>query len=126
MPASLHVLTIAIKADIALAPKRGPMMNTRHLTEAGWKSIREKHAAMTPDQRRAWLRTIMGPERRQILGVEYEHLTTVFALTTPDISYNNQHIWTDEYQICGKKYTVTSGIEDRPIIEEIIDDIQQK
>ena len=117
---------IAIKADIALAPKRGRMMNTRHLNDADWKSIREKHAAWTPEQNRVWLRTIMGPERRQILGVEYEHLTTVFALTTPDISYNNQHIWTDEYQICGKKYTVTSGIEDRPIIEEIIDDIQQK
>lgn len=101
-------------------------MNTRHLNDADWKSIREKHAAWTPEQNRVWLRTIMGPERRQILGVEYEHLTTVFALTTPDISYNNQHIWTDEYQICGKKYTVTSGIEDRPIIEEIIDDIQQK
>ena len=81
------------------------------------KSLKED-----PVRLKSFMRKVMGPARRQITGVEYDHMMTVFALTTPDSSSNNQRTWTDEYQICGKNYHVTSGLEDKPIIEEILDD----
>ncbi len=35
------------------------MMRKQYLTDADWQSIKEKHAAWTPEQHRAWLRKIM-------------------------------------------------------------------
>ena len=72
-----------------------------------------------PVRLKAFMRKVMGPARRQITGIEYDHMMTVFALVQPDSSCNNQRTWTDEYMVCGKKYHVTSGLEDKPIIEEI-------
>lgn len=79
-----------------------------------------------PKRLKAFLRSVMGPQRKEISGEEYFHLMTVFALVVPDRSSNNQSTWTDEYQVCGKNYHVTYGIREVPIIEEILNDIQQE
>lgn len=57
--------------------------------------------------------------RRTLEGKEYEHVWTLLQLIEPVASSNNQRTWTDEYELNGKKYDVTYGIEDTPIIEEI-------
>ena len=31
-----------------------------HMTDADWAAVREKHAAMTPDEASAWIRKVMG------------------------------------------------------------------
>ena len=56
---------------------------------------------------------------REIKGQEYDHVWTLLQLIKPVNSSNNQRTWTDEYELNGKKYNVTYGLEDTPIIEEI-------
>ena len=80
---------------------------------------------MTQEEARAFIRKIMGPERRKIQGEEREHLMTVFALIDPVSDSNNQRFWTDVYHHAGKVYHHTTG-EDLDELEEILpDDIQQ-
>ena len=95
--------------------KRGP------LTEADWTAIRAKHAAMTPEEARAWIRKVMGPSRRQLEGDEYNHMMVLLSLKDPICSSNNQRFWTDEYIHGGRRYEITYGIEDNPILYEIGD-----
>jgi hypothetical protein len=79
------------------------------------------HKALLNDPVRleAFMRKVLGPPRRRITGVEYDHMMSLFALVKPDRESNNQRTWTDEYSVCGKNYHVTFGLEDNPIIEEI-------
>lgn len=80
---------------------------------------------MTPEEARAFIRKIMGPERRTLIGQEHEHMLTVFALVEPVESSNNQRSWTDVYEHAGKTYHV-HYFEDETVIEEMLpDDIQQ-
>ena len=95
--------------------KRGP------LTEADWEAIKAKHAAMTPEEARAWIRGVVGPPRRQLEGEEYKHMMLVLSLKEPVRSSNNQRFWTDEYEHDGKRYDITTGIDDEPWLEEIGD-----
>jgi hypothetical protein len=64
----------------------------RHLTDDDWKAIKEKHAKFTPEEARAWIRKVMGPDRRKIEGTEREHMLTVFRLLEPIESTNNQRL----------------------------------
>lgn len=65
----------------------------------------------------SWLKRMIST--REIKGQEYDHVWTLLQLIKPVNSSNNQRTWTDEYELNGKKYNVTYGLEDTPIIEEI-------
>ena len=65
-----------------------------------------------------WLKVMLNS--KELTGAEYDHVWTLLQLIKPVNSSNNQRTWTDEYELNGKKYNVTYGLEDNPIIEEII------
>ena len=94
---------------------------TRHLTDDDWKAIREKHAKFTPEEARAWIRKVMGPDRRKIEGAERDHMLTVFRLLEPVESTNNQRSFTDVYEHAGKTYHV-HYFEGESELEEILPD----
>ena len=76
---------------------------------------------MTPEEAQAFIRRVMGPPKRQLEGEEYKNMMLILSLKEPVRSSNNQRFWTDEYEHNGRKYDVTYGIEDEPILEEIGD-----
>lgn len=96
-------------------------MKKQHLTEDDWKAIREKHSKFTPEEARAWIRSVIGPPRRKIEGDEYKHMMLVLSLKEPVSSSNNQRTWTDVYEHGGKRYDITTGIDDEPWLEEVSD-----
>lgn len=91
------------------------------LTQSDWDAIRAKQAAMTPEEARAWIRAVVGPPRRQLLGDEYKHMMILLSLKDPICSSNNQRFWTDEYIYGDKRYEITYGVEDEPILNEVGD-----
>jgi hypothetical protein len=76
---------------------------------------------MTTNEARAFIRRVMGPERRILEGNEREHMLTVFSLVEPINVSNNQRSFTEEYEHAGKKYDV-HYFEDETIVEEILPD----
>ena len=72
---------------------------------------------MTPEEARAWIRKVMGPPKRQLEGKEREHAWLLIRMSTPVRESNNQRFWYEEYLIGGKRYNVTYGLEDDPIVE---------
>lgn len=76
---------------------------------------------MTPEEARAFIRKIMGPPKRVLLGDEREHMLTVFRLLEPVRQTNNQRSFTDEYVHAGKMYDV-HYFEDEVIVEEYLDE----
>lgn len=80
---------------------------------------------MTKEEAKAFIRRVMGHERRTLFDQEHDYMLTIFRLIDPIESSNNQLSWTDVYEHAGKTYhvhTFNDGIE----IEEIItNDIQQ-
>lgn len=102
------------------------MRQSQHLTAADWESIRAKHAAMTPDQARAWIRKVMGPPRRTLEGKEREDMLLMLALTEPVSNSNNQHAWTDVYHVGRRVFHVTSfSANEDDIVEEILPEDDQ-
>lgn len=99
-------------------------MNTkRHLTDDDWKAIREKHAKFTPEEARAWIRKVMGPPRRTLEGQERENVWLMILMQDkPDSFSNNQHSITEVYKINQREYHVHYFTEEKPIIEELLDD----
>ena len=78
-----------------------------------------------PEKLKRFLRDVMGPMRRQLDENEADKMLVVFALTEPIETSNNQRTITEVYEHAGKTYHVTYGLEDYPIVEEILeDDIQ--
>jgi hypothetical protein len=76
---------------------------------------------MTPEEARAFVRKIMGPERRVLEGTEREHMLTVLRLVEPTRSTNNQRSFTDEYVHAGKMYDV-HYFDDEIVVEEYLDE----
>lgn len=78
-----------------------------------------------PAKLKRFLRDVMGPMCRQLDENEADKMLVVFALTEPIETSNNQRTITEVYEHAGKTYHVTYGLEDYPIVEEILkDDIQ--
>jgi hypothetical protein len=76
-----------------------------------------------PVKLKAFMRNVTGPERRTIIGDEYEQVMTLLLLTEPFNSSNNQRTSTDEYKLGGKIFHVTFvPWSDDPELEEIIED----
>lgn len=97
------------------------MSKIGHLTAADWESIRETHAAMTPEQARAWIRSVMGPSRRTLEGKEREEMLLLLALMEPVSNSNNQHAWTDVYHVGKQVFHVTSfSASGDNVVEEIL------
>lgn len=78
---------------------------------------------MTPAEARAWIRKVMGPPKRTVEGQEKEHLLTVFQLTGPVDSSNNQRFWTDVYFHADREYHHTTGEDLDELVEILPDDI---
>ncbi len=72
---------------------------------------------MTPDEARAFIRKIMGPPKRTLAGKERDNVWLLIQMSTPVRESNNQRCWHEEYLIGGKRYDVTYGVEDEPIVE---------
>jgi hypothetical protein len=99
-------------------------MNTkRHLTQDDWNAIREEHANFTPEEARAWIRSVMGPPRRTLEGQERENVWLMILMQEePDEFSNNQHSITEVYKINQREYHVHYFSQEEPVIEEILED----
>ncbi len=75
---------------------------------------------MTEAEARAFIKKLMGRERRRIEGQERSELMLIFALITPTAESNNQRFITEEYKIADKEYHVIYGMEEDPVVEEIL------
>jgi len=73
----------------------------------------------TEQEAKDFIRKVMGAPRRRLEGKERENIWLLISLLSPVSSSNNQRTWTDEYHLNGKKYDVTYGLEDIPVIEEL-------
>lgn len=76
---------------------------------------------MTKEEATAFIRKVMGPERRVLEGTEREHMLTVLRLVEPIRTTNNQRSFTDEYIHAGKMYDV-HYFNDEIVVEEILDE----
>lgn len=72
---------------------------------------------MSPEQARAFIRKIMGPPKRQLVGKELEHVQFLMDMCEPVRTSNNQRSITDEYVIGGRRYDVTYFSGEEPIVE---------
>lgn len=75
-----------------------------------------------PIRFKSFIRTVMGPPRRTVEGKDKENIILLLSLTKPYKETNNQHSWTDYYNIGGKEYLATYFLDDKnsPIIDEIL------
>lgn len=69
------------------------------------------------ERAKAFIRRVMGPPRRTLEGKEREDIWLLIQMSVPVRESNNQHTWTLEYLIGERRYNVTYGLEDRPLIE---------
>jgi hypothetical protein len=95
------------------------MRQSQHLTADDWEAIRAKHAAMSPNEARAWLCKVTGPPCRVLEGDEREQTLTMLALIGPSVTTNNQHSWSEDYIQGNKHWCVTTFPAGESIVEEI-------
>lgn len=88
------------------------------------KRMQKFHEELRADPVRlnAFMRKIMGPERRRLEGQEAKNVELMCALVEPTETSNNQRTITDVYHINQKEYHITYGLEDKLIVEEILPD----
>jgi hypothetical protein len=72
---------------------------------------------MSQEEARAFVRKVMGPPKRTLEGKERENIWLLIKMSTPINESNNQRFWHEEYLLGGKRYDVTYGLEDEPIVE---------
>jgi hypothetical protein len=78
---------------------------------------------MSPEEAKAFLRKVMGPNRKRLEGQERENVWLMILMQEEPTSFsNNQHSITEVYIVNQREYHVTYMIEDEPIIEEILPD----
>ena len=68
----------------------------------------------------AWFSYTNGPRTKVLFGKEAEQMLLILTLVGPYYSTNDQRTSTDFYTHTGKKYSVTLGFGDEPIVEEVI------
>lgn len=76
---------------------------------------------MTPEQAQKFIARVLGHKRTEITGDDYKHLMLILRMLEPNEFSNNQRTWTDTYLYNGKKYDVTYGLEEEPILELVED-----
>ena len=72
---------------------------------------------MSQEEACDFIRKVMGPPKRTLEGKERENIWLLIQMSTPINESNNQRFWHEEYVLGGKRYDVTYGLEDDPIIE---------
>ena len=72
---------------------------------------------MSQEEARDFIRKVMGPPKRTLEGKERENIWLLIQMSTAINESNNQRFWHEEYVLGGKRYDVTYGLEDDPIIE---------
>jgi hypothetical protein len=72
---------------------------------------------MSSEEARAFIRKVMGPPKRQLEGKEREHAWLLIKMSSPVCESNNQRFITEEYVIGSRRYDVTYGLEDEPVVE---------
>ena len=78
---------------------------------------------MSPEEAKAFLRKVMGPNRKRLEGQERENVWLMILMQEEPMSFsNNQHSISEVYIFNQREYHVTYMIEDEPIIEEILPD----
>jgi len=78
---------------------------------------------MSPEEAKAFLRKVMGPNRKRLEGQERENVWLMILMQEEPTSFsNNQHSISEVYIFNQREYHVTYMIEDEPIIEEILPD----
>lgn len=83
-------------------------------------------STMTPEEARAFIRKVIGPEKQTITGEDRAHLLMIFAMIKPDDTSNNQRTLTEVYYYGDKEYHVTYGFgypedSDDPLVELVVD-----
>jgi hypothetical protein len=78
----------------------------------------------TPEQARAWLKSLALFRFAALEEPQRTHMLTLFAMMKSDSSSNNQRSFTEVYTHAGKTYHVTT-FEDGEIVveEELTDDL---
>lgn len=93
--------------------------------EYKWMKKYSEELQKDPSRLKAFMRSVMGPPRRTLVGTERDNILLILSLKDPISESNNQHTWTSVYEHDGKEYHVTSfpgGAEDA--VEEMLPDDQ--
>ena len=65
-----------------------------------------------PEKLRAFMKSIGAYKKRRILeGEEREQVLTMLRLLGPGESSNNQHVWTESWQVGNIEYNIHTGEE---------------
>jgi hypothetical protein len=75
---------------------------------------------MNKQEARAFLRRVMGPPRRELVGKEREQVLLMLAmLGGPTVTSNNQHSYSEDYVHAGRHWCVTTWPDGYYTVEEI-------
>lgn len=78
------------------------------------------HRFKTKEEAEEFLRKVMGPRRRTLVGKEREQVWLLIQMMEPVRESNNQRTWTEEYIIGEKYYDVTYfSADEEPEIDEV-------
>lgn len=76
--------------------------------------------SLTTEQARAFLKRVMGPPRRELVGQEREQVLLMLAMMgRPTSTSNNQHSYSEEYVHAGRHWCVTTWPDGHYTVEEI-------
>jgi len=76
---------------------------------------------MTKEESKAFLRKVMGPPHRTLVGKEHDEIWFLLQLMEPINESNNQHTSTEVYKMSGNEYHVTWWPKDPiPNIDEYL------
>lgn len=75
---------------------------------------------MSPEQARAFVRSVMGPPYKTLAGKEKEQVLLLLAMVEPYKTTNNQLSWTEYYMIGETEYHVTTFSKDEVIVDKIL------
>jgi hypothetical protein len=76
----------------------------------------------TKEEVEAWIRKIMGPPKRILLGEEHDKVWLMLQMAEPVRETNNQRSFCVEYNLGGKMYDVHYLPGEEPFIEEYLDE----
>ena len=80
----------------------------------------EERMNWPPEKLRAWIRQIHGAETRELEGKEAEQMLIALKLVGHYSDANNQRTHTYYYDFNNKRYMVTYGLYDDPLVEEVL------
>jgi len=81
----------------------------------------EERMKWSPEKLKEWIRQIHGPETRELEGKEAEQMLVILTLVGHYADSNNQRTHTYFYEHAGRRYRVTYGLYDKPLVEQVLD-----